>query len=214
MIHEATGKFSSRCVLPDRSSLALLIALHRHWFCARGARNAPYRGICRQNQCFRRARAMWPVPFRRLKKVVSAASAGTNRRLLAVGLQHLVAGRRNFRAVLLQTGEDCEIALVDDAAAVALDVAVTGGLLFRRAGAPLNGPLLGEGRGCGRQQSEGQNKLAHVILHFDGRKSAWAPVTRRWQARIRWVAGAAYRSCATSTSMVNAAKLTAALHSL
>src|ERR1700692_4773637 len=43
MIHDATGKFSSRCVLPDRSSLALVIGnwLHslKQWFRVR--RNGP-----------------------------------------------------------------------------------------------------------------------------------------------------------------------------
>src|SRR5262249_12692619 len=63
--------------------------------------------------------------------------------LLAVGLQHLVAGRRNLRAVLLQTGKDHEIALVDDAAAVTLNVAAAGFLLLLRTLALRLG-LLGE----------------------------------------------------------------------
>src|ERR1700751_2137399 len=90
------------------------------------------------------------------------AAGGEKRRLLAVGLQHLVAGRRNLRAILLQAGEDHEIALVDDAAAVTLNVAAAGRLLLLRALALLRRcSLLGESRRCGRDESEGQNKLAH-----------------------------------------------------
>jgi hypothetical protein len=61
-----------------------------------------------------------------------------------VVLQHLVAGRRDLRTVLLQAGEDREITLIDDGAAVALDVAVAGGLLLRGAAARRLGALLGE----------------------------------------------------------------------
>src|SRR5512143_1296487 len=61
MIHEATGKFSSRSVLPDRNSLAegiedwLTIVWTERLFCRRkGAPDKPsrppYRGIRRQNQ--------------------------------------------------------------------------------------------------------------------------------------------------------------------
>src|SRR6266850_5691190 len=61
IIHDATGKFSSRWVFPDRRSLALVI---RNWLhslgiggvrrCSAHARRsrAPYRGIRRQNQCY------------------------------------------------------------------------------------------------------------------------------------------------------------------
>jgi len=99
--------------------------------------------------------------------MASGGRLARKRRLLAVVLQHLVAGRRDLRAVLLQAGEDREVTLIDDGAAVALDVAVAGGLLFRRAAALRLRRLLGEsgGGGGGGKQSEGQNKLAHVILH-------------------------------------------------
>src|SRR5262245_31135383 len=134
MIHEATGKFSSRCVLPDLRSLALLIKLHRHWSCADRARNSrPHIGeyagktnaFAGRRLCGRR---LWndrrqDLPGRFAEK----------RGLLAVGLQHLVAGGRNFRAVFLQAGKDHKIALVDDAAAVALNVAAAGRLLLLRA---------------------------------------------------------------------------------
>src|SRR5260221_6447581 len=61
MIHDATGKFSSRWVFPDRSSLALVIKrtgyIHQDWRHAPtlGACDGiatPYRGIRRQNQCY------------------------------------------------------------------------------------------------------------------------------------------------------------------
>ena len=92
-------------------------------------------------------------------------SAGS---LLPVVLQHLVAGRRYLRAVLLEAGEDREIALVDHLAAVLLHVAGACRLLCRGA-APL---LLGEGSGRGdgeRQQVSARRDLRIVILHFDGR---------------------------------------------
>src|SRR5258705_9505222 len=64
MIQDATGKFSSRCVLPDRSSLAVVIKNWLHWsghgdFASLLSAHAdrpqtPYRGIRYQNQCFLR----------------------------------------------------------------------------------------------------------------------------------------------------------------
>jgi hypothetical protein len=69
MIHDATGKFSSRWVFPDRSSLALVIKKmatlvqngRAPMLCAHatGSR-APYRGIRRQNQCYLGYQAMPP----------------------------------------------------------------------------------------------------------------------------------------------------------
>src|SRR5437588_4415836 len=63
MIHEATGKFSSRCPLPDRNSLSLVIknrlllskleVSHKPAACAHATGIAdPYRRIRRQNQCY------------------------------------------------------------------------------------------------------------------------------------------------------------------
>src|SRR5258707_8496238 len=61
MIHDATGKFSSRWVFPDRRSLALVIRNWLHSLGIGGARRcsaharrsrAPYRGIRCQNQCY------------------------------------------------------------------------------------------------------------------------------------------------------------------
>ena len=85
--------------------------------------------------------------------------------------QYLVAGLGNIRAVFLEAGEDNEIALVDHLAAVLLDVAIARRLLFRRTG-PRRLHLLGKGRSGGRQEGEGQDriagKLAHEIFHSDG----------------------------------------------
>ncbi len=88
----------------------------------------------------------WPCG-RRFGKTDGEVSAGlidVEKRLLAVRLQHLVTGRRNLRAVLLKTGKNHEIALVDEAAAVALNVAAAGRLLLLRALALRLCRLLGE----------------------------------------------------------------------
>ena len=53
--------------------------------------------------------------------------------LLAVTLEHLVAGRADLGAVLLQAGQNDEIALIDHGTAVALHVARTGLLFLGRA---------------------------------------------------------------------------------
>ena len=92
-----------------------------------------------------------------------------NRRLLAVVLQYLVAGGGNPRPVLLQAGEDREVALVDDAAAVPLNIAVAGCLLLRRAATLGLYRLLGESRRSGGDESKSQDKLAHLIF-FQPRK--------------------------------------------
>jgi hypothetical protein len=65
-------------------------------------------------------------------------------RLLSVVFQYLIAGRGQFGPILLQTSQDGEVTLIDHRPAVALDVARTGRLLFRRATALL---LLGESAG-------------------------------------------------------------------
>ena len=68
-------------------------------------------------------------------------------------------------AVLLQAGEDHEVTLIDDVAAVALNVTVAGRLLFGRAAARRLGRRLGKGcRGRGNE-SEGQDKLADKLAH-------------------------------------------------
>src|SRR5690242_5861904 len=68
------------------------------------------------------------------------------RPLLAAVLQHLMARLRDLRTVLLQAREDHEVALADDVAAVALNVAVAGRLLLGRAAALWLRGGLGESR--------------------------------------------------------------------
>ena len=134
---------------------------HRHWWFARKqrGRDAPHIGeYAGKTNAFAGRCAVQPRACHKAVGEVAAGGFGAKRRLLAVVLQHLIAGRRNLRAVLLQAGENHEVALVDDAAAVALNVAVAGGLLFRRAAARGLRRLLGEGRGCGGDESEGQDR--------------------------------------------------------
>jgi hypothetical protein len=88
--------------------------------------------------------------------------------LLPVGLQHLIAGRADLGAILLEASEDGEVALIDHCAAVALNVAGAGLLFLRRAAAL----LLGEGirRKGDRQQEECQEKFTHRIPSFRQQK--------------------------------------------
>src|SRR6185436_217931 len=101
MIHDATGKFSSRWVFPDRRSLALVIRNWLHSLGIGGARRcsaharrsrAPYRGIRRQNQCYMGCLAPPVTRVMEPKTAFSARVNGRERRLLAVVLQNLVAG--------------------------------------------------------------------------------------------------------------------------
>lgn len=118
--------------------------------------------------------------------------------------EYLVASLRNLRAIFLEAGQDHEIALVDHLAAVTLNVAIACGLLFRRTGA--RRLHLSEGRSGGRQECDGQDKLAHEIFRFRRRENR----ERRYNAsqRIRELRVAAYRGNESSTSLPNAAKLT------
>ena len=63
------------------------------------------------------------------------------RGLLPVVFQHLIAGGGDLGAILLQAGEDGEVALIDHRTAKALHVAGASLLFFRRSAAL----LLGEG---------------------------------------------------------------------
>src|SRR6266702_7261458 len=100
---------------------------------------------------------------------INWASAG----LLAVILQHLFAGGADLGTILLQAGENGEIALVDYRAAEPLHVAGTSLLLFGRAAALLLGK--GNRRKGDRQQEKGQGsrkKFTHRIPSFStGRES-------------------------------------------
>jgi hypothetical protein len=82
-----------------------------------------------------------------------------------VALQHLIAGGADPGTVLLQAGENGEIALIDYGTTVALHVAGEGLLFIGRPAARL---LLGEGirRKRGRQQEKSQESFAHRIPSF------------------------------------------------
>src|SRR5258708_33804337 len=87
---------------------------------------------------------------------------GVRRRLLAVVLEHQIAGRADLRTILLQARQNGEIALVDNRAAETLHVAGTRLLLVRRSAAL----LLSEGirRNRDRQHGERQEKFTKRIL--------------------------------------------------
>ncbi|PJG57042.1 hypothetical protein CVM73_01110 [Bradyrhizobium forestalis] len=120
----------------------------------------PYRGIRPQNQsCLSMAALGGSGP----KSGSGSAFGGQWPSLLVVVLQDLVAGLRDLGPILLQAGQDGEIALVDDRTAELLHIAGAGLLLG--VGAT---PLLGERRrrkGC-RQQGESDEKLTHCIPSF------------------------------------------------
>src|ERR1700759_2022063 len=83
--------------------------------------------------------------------------------LLPVVFQHLIARLAYFRTIVLQTGQDGEIALIDHRAAEALHVARAGLLLLRRTTARLL--ALGH-RNAGngnRHQRECEKKLVHRV---------------------------------------------------
>ncbi|BAC48265.1 bll3000 [Bradyrhizobium diazoefficiens USDA 110] len=120
----------------------------------------PYRGIRPQNQsCLSKA----ALRIRPEKGGPGAALVGQWPSLLVVVLQNLVAGLRDLGPVLLQAGQDGEIALIDDRTAELLHIARAGLLLGVRAT-----PLLGKcRRGKGRrQQGESDEKLTHCIPSF------------------------------------------------
>jgi hypothetical protein len=123
--------------------------------------------------------------------------------LLAVVLQHLIAGLGQLGAVLLQAGQNGEVALIDDRTAEALNVARTGRLLFRRATA-----LLGEGGGRKRyrQECECKEKFTHHRPSFWQREIPIPNSAGAWER----IAGAANRGIKPSEALVNAAKFAAA----
>src|ERR1700729_3675004 len=90
-------------------------------------------------------------------------------RLLTVALQNLVAGRADLGTVLLQAGQDHEIALIDHGTAEFLHVARTG-LLLRLRTAVLSQRC---GRNGKRQQGESQENFTHRVPSYsDDKKSA------------------------------------------
>jgi len=172
MIHDATGKFSSRWVFPDRSSLALVIkklatfvrlgAMHRRL--AHALISRPHIG-----EYAAKTNAIWADrPYQpRLqsgRNWPDATVNGFRRGLLAVVLEHHIAGRGDLGTILLQASQDREIALVDHRAAETLHVAGTGLLLVRGAAALLL--RKGVRRNRDRQQGECQEKFTHRIPSF------------------------------------------------
>src|SRR5215471_8422547 len=148
MIQDATGKFSSRWVLPDRNSLARfirtwLLSLYQAWSVSSAAAQSlrvfaqaaqaytPYRGIRPQNQsvcdvCTAASRSA---------DIRSACGDGLKRqrrRLLPVVFQHLRATLGQLRAIFLQARQHGKVALIKHGAAVLLRVTGTGFLLLGR----------------------------------------------------------------------------------
>src|ERR1700712_3645466 len=173
MIQDATGKFSSRWLLPDRSSLALVIrnrlsaekiGFSWRWAAADAAGpHAPYRGIRLQNQCYRRWRAVRPWPDRCWCRLQARFADAKCPALLAVVLQHHVASLGQLGAVLLQAGENSEVALIDHRTAVTLNIPGTGRLLLGR-----SATLLRDGGGGDRQgqQDQSQERFVHSVPSF------------------------------------------------
>jgi hypothetical protein len=85
--------------------------------------------------------------------------------LLPVAYQHLIAGLAYPGAILLQTGQNDEVALIDHGAAETLNVTIAGLLLLRRAAALL---LLGNRTGGNRerQQDKCRKKSVHRVPSF------------------------------------------------
>jgi hypothetical protein len=77
--------------------------------------------------------------------------------LLPVSFQHPVAGCGNLGTILLEAGQNYEIALVYDWTAETLNIARAGFLLFRCA------TLLGDG--CGRNRQRQQDKCQERFMH-------------------------------------------------
>jgi hypothetical protein len=98
----------------------------------------------------------------RLTKEPVTAIIGREAVLLPVASQHLIAGPADPGPILLKAGQYAEVALIYVCAAVALNVAGTSLLLFRRAA------ILSDGAGGNeyRQQGDGEKKLVHRVPSF------------------------------------------------
>src|SRR5947199_5177993 len=201
MIHDATGKFSSRWVFPDRRSLAVVI---RNWLhslgiggvrrCSAHARRsrAPYRGIRCQNQCYMGCLAPPVTRVIELRMAIPRGLTDASRALLTVALEDLVAGGADLGTMFLQTRQDGEIALVDHGTAELLHVAGAGLLFLRRSAALLLGE--GSGRSRDRQQGECEEKFTHRIPSFRQQEILFLDLRRN---RLVWMAGAP-RNAATN----------------
>src|SRR5436305_9665178 len=117
MIHDATGKFSSRWVFPDRSSLALVIKrtgyIHQDWrhapHLAHAMGSRPHIGeyAAKTNAIW----AHWPIPHAPpITPVGPGAKVNScNSGLLTVVFQDLVAGSRDLGTMLLKARQDGEV---------------------------------------------------------------------------------------------------------
>jgi hypothetical protein len=175
MIQDATGKFSSRCVLPDRSSLALVI---KNWLHSSGhgelvrPRNLRM-PIGRKPHIGEYANKtnVPPIARTRCRGQIKPLQAPQRRLLdvravlLSVVSQHLIAGLGQFWTMLLKASQNREVALIDQRAAKALDIARASLLLVWRAAAL----LLGDGPGGHRQQDKCQEKFTHRVPSCDRR---------------------------------------------
>jgi hypothetical protein len=128
-----------------------------------------------------------------------------------VAFQHLIARRGYLGTILLEAGEDSEIALIDDSAAVALDVTGAGLLLLGRATALLLGKGIRRNR-C-RQKGENQEKFTHRIPSFRQQKPV--PELRFGIAGTDLLGLQTPRTAATKKeqALVNAAKFAAGFNS-
>src|SRR6185436_19629190 len=126
-----------------------------------------------QNQCYMGCLAPPVTRVIEPKMAFSARVNGREPRLLAVALQNLVAGGTDLGTMLLEAGQDGEIAMVDHRTAELLHVTGAGLLLLRRSAALLLGE--GSGRSRDRQQGECEEKFTHRIPSFFGSKN---PVPR------------------------------------
>jgi hypothetical protein len=123
--------------------------------------------------------------------------------LLAVVLQHHVASLGQLGAVLLQAGENGEVALIDHRTAVTLNIAGTGRLLLGR-----SATLLRDGGGGDRhgQQDQSQERFVHSVPSFEAENSR--PDRTRYD-RTEVLNNAAERSNGRTEALANAAKFTA-----
>src|ERR1041385_312747 len=156
MIHDATGKFSSRWVLPDRRSLAVVIQNRLHGLNIAIARDVMNNGT----------QDRWRTPYMGNSPAKPMLSGEFRRALRAVLLsvvgQHLAAVGGKLGAVLLQARQNGEIALVHQGTAKALDVARARPLLLGRAAALLLGESAARDRY--RQQRERKENFSQGVL--------------------------------------------------
>jgi hypothetical protein len=118
--------------------------------------------------------------------------------LLAVVLEHLGAGLRKLLPILLQAGEDGEVALIDHGATMPLHVTGASLLLVRVA------PMLREGRRGERERGQGdyQEKSTHRIPSYrEGVPGSLSVPSPRQMCRDR-------RRRKDAETLANAAKFT------